>query len=107
MDHFDYMRDPQTRAGVLVVITDHNETDVLAKEQGIGFSVGQYVSVGLRRSEVCHIIIITRDKENKYVILYGCNGLICYSIKQFCKMGNDEYYSLITLQNIELISSSC
>ncbi|XP_041357766.1 acid-sensing ion channel 2-like [Gigantopelta aegis] len=51
IEQYDYMRDPQTQAGALVVITDHNETEALAKEQGIGVSVGQYVSIGLQQRE--------------------------------------------------------
>ena len=57
IEQYDYMRDPQTRAGALVLITDQNETEALAKEQGIGVSVGEYVSVGLHQREVCNSIL--------------------------------------------------
>ncbi|XP_041372167.1 acid-sensing ion channel 3-like [Gigantopelta aegis] len=52
VEQYDYMRGPQTSVGVLVVITDHNETQAIAKEQGIGLTVGQSVSVGLQKSDV-------------------------------------------------------
>ena len=52
VEQYDYMRDPQTQAGVLVVIADHNETHALAKEQGIGVSVGEYSTIGLYQTEV-------------------------------------------------------
>ena len=52
VEQFDYMRSPQSAAGALVVITDQNETEALAKEQGIGVNVGQSVAIGLQQNEV-------------------------------------------------------
>ncbi|XP_041357768.1 acid-sensing ion channel 2-like [Gigantopelta aegis] len=52
VEQHEYMRGPQTSVGALVVITDQNETETLAKEQGIGVNVGHSVSIGLQKSEI-------------------------------------------------------
>ena len=94
VEQYDYMRGPQDSVGALVVIADQDETEAVAKDHGIGVTVGQSVSIGLQKSEVrnsCFLVPV-------HFVLFN---LLCYFV---CFFVGVIFYNKVLLLLFSLIA---